>query len=252
MGGSNKHKLWFSFFDRSDYKGKEPAFFDAEKIDWHPIIEKNKEVILQEFQSVITNSYSPYFNQSAVNQENVWKTISFRFWTVNYYRNQKQFPEITKTLNMVPGLMTASINKLDAGGRIALHNGDSNGFYRCHFGLEIPGEIPEVGFKVLNESKSWKKGELLIFCDANMHEAWNKSDKDRYILVFDVIRPEFRNQKRKLVHVVTASIFLQGLAEKMPLLYKLPLIIQGGIHFFARMCSMAFIPVRNFIARLMA
>lgn len=250
MAKSNENKLWFSFFDRGDYKGNEPAFFNVGEIDWYPIIKNSREEILKEFQSVKSDVYSPYFNQSVVNQENIWKTISFKFWTVNYYKNQKLYPVITKTLNQIPGLLTASINKLEAGGLIVPHNGDSNGFYRCHIGLDIPAELPEAGFKVLDESRSWEEGELLVFCDANMHEAWNKSEKDRYILVFDVIRPEFKNRKSKLVHTVSASIFLQGLAEKMPLLYKLPLIIQGLIHFFARMCSVVFIPIRNFIARL--
>lgn len=246
------HKLWFSFFDRGEYKGGEPAYFDLNKIEWAKIINENKESILNEFQTVNADSYSPYFNQSVVNETHIWKTISLRFWTVNYYRNQKKYPVIMNVLNQIPGLLTVSINKLEAGGHIVPHNGDSNGFYRCHFGLDIPSGLPETGFKVLEEDREWKKGELLVFCDANMHEAWNKSKIDRYILVFDVIRPEFKNQKRKLVHVITASIFLQGLAEKIPLLYKLPLIIQGGIHFFARMCSIIYIPIRNFASQLFA
>ena len=28
------HKLWFSFFDRGEYKGGEPAYFDLNKIEW--------------------------------------------------------------------------------------------------------------------------------------------------------------------------------------------------------------------------
>jgi ornithine lipid ester-linked acyl 2-hydroxylase len=244
------HKLWFSFFDRCEYRGEEPPYFDLDKIEWVKIIKANKEAILNEFQTVNAGSYSPYFNQSVVNERRVWKTISLRFWTVNYYRNQKKYPVTMSVLNQLPGLLTASINKLEAGGHIVPHNGDSNGFYRCHFGLDIPAGLPEVGFKVLAEDREWKKGALLVFCDANMHEAWNKSNKDRYILVFDVIRPEFRSQKRKLVHVITASLFLQGLAEKIPFLYKLPLILQGGIHFFARLCSIIFIPIRNVIAKL--
>ena len=245
-----KKKLWFSFFDRGEYRGDEPAFFDVKELRWAQTILNNKEVILNEFKTVTNDSYSPYFNQSVVNKKHVWKTISFKFWTVNYYKNQQLYPQINKVLNQIPGLLTVSINKLEAGGRVFFHNGDSNGFYRCHFGLDIPDGLPNVGFKVLDETIAWKEGELLVFCDANRHEAWNSSDKDRYILVFDVVRPEFEQQKSKIIHTVSASIFLQSLAERMPFIHKFPAIIMNGLHFFAKMCSMFYIPIRNQVAKL--
>jgi len=250
MSISQNNKLWFSFFDREDYKGNEPSFFEVNKIEWTNLLTENKEVIIKEFSENSNTEFSPYFNQSVVNEKNIWKTIAFKAWTVNYYKTQKKFPKTMEVLNQIPGLMSASINKLEAGGHIVPHNGDSNGFYRCHFGLEIPDTLPKTGFKVGGEERSWEKGELLIFCDAVKHEAWNHADKDRYILLFDVVRPEFKTQKTKLVHTVTASLFLQGLAEKMPFLYKLPLIIQGMIHFFARISSMIYIPLRNTVAKI--
>src|SRR5690606_40743626 len=57
-------------------------------------------------------------------------------------------------------------------------------------GIHIPADLPKCGFKVGDEQQSWKKGELLIFCDAKRHEAWNLSKKDRYIFLFDIMRDE--------------------------------------------------------------
>lgn len=250
MGMSTDNKLWFSFFDRDGYKGNEPAFFDVNKISWTKLITENSDIIIQEFKNSGLDAFTPYFNQSAVNEKNIWKTIAFKAWTVNYYKTQKKFPKTMEVLNQVPGLMSASINKLEAGGHIVPHHGDSNGIYRCHMGLDIPAKLPDAGFKVSGESRSWGNGELLVFCDANMHEAWNKSKDDRYILLFDVVRPEYLNRKQKLVHTVTASLYLQGLAQKIPFLHKLPRIVQGGIHFSAMISSIVYIPVRNMVAKI--
>ena len=48
-----------------------------------------------------------------------------------------------------------------------------------------------------------------MFCDAHRHTAFNNTDKTRIILQFDVIRPEFENQRLLVSARVLASICTQ-------------------------------------------
>ena len=39
------------------------------------------------------------------------------------------------------------------------------------------------------------KDKLIIFDDSNWHSAWNKSDLNRIVLIFDVINPSINEKK---------------------------------------------------------
>lgn len=59
---------------------------------------------------------------------------------------------------------------------------------RCHLPLIIPNE-ELCAIRVGDEVRHWKEGELMIFDDSFEHEAWNKSDEDRIVLMFDIPNP---------------------------------------------------------------
>lgn len=214
-------RLWFSIFDEKRYKGDEKTFYNPNDYDWAKFILDNKDIIISEFKQALTQKelFDPYFNYLFSTTDGGWKTVGLKFWTINNYKNQKYFPKITKIINEVPNLISASFSKLEAESEIIPHNGDSNGFYRCHFGIEIPDKLPNCGFQVEEDQMSWEEGEILIFCDALYHKAWNKTKNHRYIMIFDVIRDEFEPEKEKLVSTVLASMLLQ----KVGLLFKLGL-----------------------------
>lgn len=204
-------KLWFSIFDEKRYVGNERAFYNPADYKWAQYVLENKEIIIKEFKETIRSEklFDPYFNYLFSTTDGGWKTVGLKFWSINNYKNQKYFPEITKLINNVPGLISASFSKLEPNSEIIPHNGDSNGFFRCHLGIEIPGKLPECGFEVEGEQRSWGNGELLIFCDALYHKAWNKTNNERYIMIFDVIRKEYEPKRNKLISTVLASMFLQ-------------------------------------------
>ena len=58
---------------------------------------------------------------------------------------------------------------------------------------------PACGFRVGNEVREWDEGRLIIFDDTIEHEAWNESDRDRVVLIFDIWRPELSAQERREV-----------------------------------------------------
>ena len=83
------------------------------------------------------------------------------------------------------------------------HNGLANTRLICHLPLIIP---PDCGFRVGNEVREWREGEAWVFDDSINHEAWNRSDRTRVILLFDIQRPEMSEQENALVSALFAAV----------------------------------------------
>lgn len=241
-------KLWFSIFDREIYQGPEPYFFEPEHYPFSQTIMSQTDVIYQELKEYLKKKQlDSYFNSSMVSKENTWKSISIKTWNVNIYENYRHFPKTLKVIESIPGLVSASYTLLEPGGHIIPHCGDTNGIFRCHLGLEIPGQIPECGFRVGDVWKSWNEGKILIFTDAHHHEAVNFTDKQRIIFLFDIIRDEYAHQKNKICATVLTSLFLQRRAERFKILYKAPVWFQKLMATLLVPAAGIAIPVRNFL-----
>lgn len=82
---------------------------------------------------------------------------------------------------------------LKAGAHIGAHTGMFNTRLICHLPLIVPAGCR---FRVGNEVREWEQGRLLIFDDTIEHEAWNDSEEERVVLIFDIWRPELSEQER--------------------------------------------------------
>lgn len=80
--------------------------------------------------------------------------------------------------------------------RIPAHHGMINTRFICHLPLIVP---PHCGFRVGAETREWQVGELMVFDDSVEHEAWNDSDRNRMVLIFDIWRPELSPEERHQV-----------------------------------------------------
>ena len=85
---------------------------------------------------------------------------------------------------------------LRPGAHIPPHSGLVNSRLICHLPLIVP---PECGFRVGNDVRVPVEGKAWVFDDTMEHEAWNRSDGTRVILLFDVWRPELTEGERTLV-----------------------------------------------------
>ncbi len=223
------NSLWFSILSKeAKYVSDEPEFFPSDVFDWTKHSKSVAEQVKGELLEYLQNHHlQAYFNTTMSEDVRKWKTVSLKWWGLEFYQNQKHFPKTTRFINSIPGLVSASFNLLEPHSRIFPHCGDTNGIYRCHLGLEIPGGLPECGFRVVDEKRAWKEGEWLIFIDAQEHEAWNNTESNRYILVIDIIREKYSHKKFYISTVVLTGLFLQKIAETFPMLYKL----QGFLNF---------------------
>lgn len=240
-------KLWFSLYDKTrEYIGQEPPYVDPKTQNWTADFELHCNSILTELNAYLEkHQLSSYFNTSMVNQPNTWKTISLKWWGIEFKKQQKHFPRTAALLKKYPEIVSLSFNQLSPGGRILPHCGDTNAIYRCHFGLDIPAPLPDCGFSVKGEKQSWENGKWLIFMDAFEHEAWNLTEKNRIILVLDTVRQEYTSKKNKVLSVVITSLFLQKRAEKFKFLQNSPQWIISTLAYLLRPFAFSAIKMVN-------
>ena len=92
------------------------------------------------------------------------------------------------------------LSRLEAGGRIPAHTGLCNISLVGHLALVVP---PGCGIRVGTESRAWDEGRCLVFDDTFEHECWNRSDADRYVLVFTLWRRGVTAVEREFMRVMT-------------------------------------------------
>lgn len=92
---------------------------------------------------------------------------------------------------------------LTPGSHILPHRGDSNLRSVVHLGLVIP---PRCVLKVAGEERSWAPGEILAFDDTYEHEAWNRSDAVRAVLLMDAWNPHLTDVERAVLPRVIGAM----------------------------------------------
>lgn len=208
---SNQTDPWFSY-DGKPFKGNEPFYFDKKKFPWVGQIESQWTVIRDELMALIReheDSMVPYPNREMTSKPNQWKTFGFMFWTIKSSENCEKCPQTWEILRSVPNVLAGSFNLLAPHTTIKPHQGDTNAIIRCHLGLVIPASAPQCAFRVGNEIRSWKEGEIHMFCDAHNHTSWNNTGSNRYIMVLDIMRPEYAAKTKTICSRVLSSIYLE-------------------------------------------
>lgn len=206
-------KLYYSFLHDKDPNIVEDTYYNASEFEWSAKIEQSWQDIHKEVLALVKNNESelkPYFAKEMVNAPKKWKALSFYFWGLKMSKNAiYSCPKTISVLNQIPDLISASVSIMEPHAEIKPHYGDTDAIFRCHLGLEIPGELPECGFRVGYEDRSWQEGKLLIFNDAAYHKAWNYTNKRRVILLFDIIKPQYKRKKKWICAKVRGNILYQ-------------------------------------------
>jgi len=94
-------------------------------------------------------------------------------------------------------------SQLRAGARIPPHCGLVNTRLICHLPLIVP---PDCALRVGNDVRTPVEGNAWVFDDTIEHEAWNRSDRTRVILLFEIWRPELTEEERGFVSAMFEAI----------------------------------------------
>jgi aspartyl/asparaginyl beta-hydroxylase (cupin superfamily) len=210
-------KPWYAS-EGGAFRGSEPFFFDRKEFPWVAELESQWTVVRDELMALVQEheqSLVPYANREFTSKRDRWKTFGFMFWSIPSRRNCQQCPKTWDVLSKLPNVLAGSFNLLEPETTIKPHYGDTNAIVRCHLGLVIPAAAPQCAFRVGSETRSWNEGEVLLFCDAHMHTAWNNTRDRRYILLFDVLRDEYAPQKNAICSHVLAGLNLEVAYQRL-------------------------------------
>jgi aspartyl/asparaginyl beta-hydroxylase (cupin superfamily) len=114
--------------------------------------------------------------------------------------------EALKLVNqpVIPGRSpSAMFSILKARTHIPPHHGVANTRLVVHLPLVIP---PGCGFRVGGETRPWVEGEAWVFDDTIEHEAWNRSDQPRAILICDAWNPYVPEAEREVIARLMAAL----------------------------------------------
>jgi len=244
-----KPKIWYSFYGGQS-EDDDVWYYDEKEFDWIPMLESNFDIIKEEMMNYVDrkDTLLPYFVKGIAKGPrgaSSWNSISFFFWGLKWHKNCKQCPKSVEIFKKIPHLVSMSISMFDPQTELAPHRGDSNTFYRGHLPLSIPGKLPECGFKVGYEERSWEEGKVFVFNDAAYHLAWNKTDTRRLIVMFDFIRPEFVSKKYQICAAVLGGIAVQYLGQKMKFIANGSKVIRSATYRLMKCVAWTYRPLQR-------
>ncbi len=163
-------------------------YYDTALFPFTMLLEQNWRVIRAELDALDGREFIDWPEHSLYGQSG-WKTFGLYAFGQRQPEGCARCPQTEQLVKQIPGLMMAGFSRLAPGAHIVPHRGYEGyaGYVlRFHLGLEIPDGC---AMRVGSETKSWREGESLVFDDSTEHEAWNRGNRTRTILLCDFLNP---------------------------------------------------------------
>jgi aspartyl/asparaginyl beta-hydroxylase (cupin superfamily)/Tfp pilus assembly protein PilF len=189
-------------------------YFERRHFPWLSEIESRTDAIRAELEAILAEDdpgILPYVAMDPGTPPNKWSPLDHNLdWGALHLwkdgtRNAAACARAPQTaaavealpLSDLPGRTpTVFFSLLRPGAHLPAHTGVSNVRAIIHLPLIVP---PGCAFRVGGETREWKVGEAWAFDDTIEHEAWNRSDRLRAILIFDVWNPHLSATERDLL-----------------------------------------------------
>jgi aspartyl/asparaginyl beta-hydroxylase (cupin superfamily) len=189
-------------------------FFEREEFDWAPAVEAAWMDIRAELEAVLADDaggIEPYVQTrpgelvgqfEALDHNPDWGAYFLWQHGRRIDAHCERCPRTEAVLRNAPQVQVrerapvAFFSLLKPGTWIPPHNGATNTRLTVHLPLIVP---PDCAIRVGDEVRQWTPGQLLAFDDTIEHEAWNRSDRLRAVLIFDVWHPMLSPLERELV-----------------------------------------------------
>jgi aspartate beta-hydroxylase len=182
-------------------------FFEREDFPWIGELEAATDTIREELLALVRADFpgfEPYIqlptgHPSAkawgeLNNSSNWSVLHLYRHGKLIEANANRCPRTMEILSRLPLMHVPShapevvFSVLKPGAHIPLHYGSVNGRLIVHLPLIVPencGALCAAG-----EARAWQEGRCLIFDDSIEHEAWNKSDQVRVVMLIDIWNPQ--------------------------------------------------------------
>ncbi|HEU0310396.1 MAG TPA: aspartyl/asparaginyl beta-hydroxylase domain-containing protein [Sphingomicrobium sp.] len=202
-------------------------FYERSEFAWASLIEAAADEIRAELEAVLADddAFRPYVVQHPDQPINHHVLMNDPSWSAFYLMRDGQpvranAPRCPRTLEVLrqaplPHIAGRAPNILFSllrpGTHIPAHSGIVNTQLICHLPLIVP---PGCELRVGNEIRTWEEGKLLVFDDSIEHEAWNRSDQTRVVLLFEIWRPEIVGKERDALTLLFESVEQYGPSDK--------------------------------------
>ena len=189
-------------------------FFGRELFPWLGELEAATPTILAELEAILADpdpGLMPYIDLPPGVPANKWSGLdkSLDWGAFHLWKEGERFEEACARAPKTAALMdTLPICRIEgrapnvffsilkAGSHIPPHTGVTNVRGVVHLPLIVPDGCE---FRVGGETRRWVPGEAFAFDDTIEHEAWNRSTKDRAVLIIDVWNPHLSEHEREMV-----------------------------------------------------
>ena len=181
------------------FKIKNLSFYPVCSFPHLKLLDANFLQIKEELNHIIKNEnslnkneklFQPWIEFDLYNESNPngWDIAPLMIGGKLIEANCLKAPFLSELIKNIPGLVSVSFSLLKPDTHIVAHQGYdeySEKVLRYHLGLIIPKG--DLGIRVEKEVKTWKEGDSFIFDDFLIHEAWNFTKEDRYVLICDFV-----------------------------------------------------------------
>ena len=194
-----------------------PGFLLAAKLVVTP--EKNTDVIREELLAVLGDqkNFEPFLDipspeqvpQYLGGEKPNWNAFFFYRHGFRYDENCARCPRTTEILESLSLVRIAEhapeicFSVLTPGTHILPHHGSTNTRLVTHLPLVVP---PDCAIKVGGELHAWEEGQCITFDDTFEHEAWNRSDQTRSVLILDIWNPYLTDIEKRAVTALIEAI----------------------------------------------
>ena len=197
------------------------AWFERDEFDWVPALEAAYPAIRQELEGLMTLDEKaiakPYVNEGPNVPESMQHLAGTYDWHATHLysggtkndANCERCPKTTEAVERLPqakmygNAPEAFFSFLKPGAHIKPHFGVANSKTAVHLALSVPRDC---AIRVGEETRTWTEGQCLIFDDSFEHEAWNRSEQLRVVLILEIWNPYLTNVEKQTLYALSRAI----------------------------------------------
>jgi len=197
-------------------------YFPRELFDWYEMLERNAATIREELLAVLQGGQGiepflnipraedvPRFLGAGPQGPPAWDAFFFYRHGVRYDDNCARCPRTSALIDSLPLVRIRAhapevcFSVLTPGTHILPHHGVTNTRLVTHLPLIVP---ENCAIRVGGEDHAWQEGRCVTFDDTFEHEAWNRSEQTRVVLIVDNWNPYLTDVEREALTVLVESI----------------------------------------------
>ena len=197
-------------------------YFAPELFDWYGDLERNTAVIREELLAVLSEEKGiepflkfgspddvPKFLGAGPQGAPAWDAFFFYRHGARYDDNCARCPRTSAILEALPLVRIRAhapevcFSVLAPGTHILPHHGVTNTRVVTHLPLIVPDAC---AIRVGGEEHAWQEGRCVTFDDTFEHEAWNRSEQTRVVLIVDTWNPHMTVAESEAVTELVEAI----------------------------------------------